>query len=224
MILVGAGSHAARLVSLFGLQKHITAYSSPTPAIWLNEPRLGDTPLKRFETDEDALAHPYEIFCMGMGGVRPEQLAKRLEVARFYGRHKYRAMTLRHDTAFLASDSGVMEGVQIMNGAQISAHAIICEHALINAGAIVEHHALIGAGSHIAPGAVILGNVVIGEACMIGANATVIEGTKVPDGTMVKANTVWKGVPAGMVVDPFNRGKLVREGEEWWLGHERRAG
>ena len=100
---------------------------------------------------------------------------------------------------------------------------LIGEHVLVNAGAILEHHSVVGAGSHIAPGAVILGNVVIGEGCMIGANATVIEGTKVPDGMMVKANTVWKGIPEGMIADPFNPGVLVPIGQEWWLGNERLA-
>lgn len=186
MLLVGAGSHAARLVALFQLP--ISAYVSDKSANW-----MGWTPPPRIENDDEALARRPGPFVLGIGGVRPEQLQARLALARRYCGRGWIAQTMNHLSGFTDESARLGHGVHVMNGAQISSQVVIKEHALINAGAIVEHHSVIGAGSHIAPGAVILGNVVIGECCMIGANATIIEGTKVSDGTMVKANTVWKG-------------------------------
>ena len=190
MLLVGAGSHAARLLSLFDLRRDLHAVCAPEIPIWLNSPSLGDVPLNHYRTESEAEGPG--VFLMGMGGVRPEQLQRRLALARWFQAKGWHPFDLAHPKSFVASETILRPGAHIMNGAQISAHCLIGEHVLINAGSIIEHHSVIGAGSHIAPGAVILGNVVIGECCMIGANATVIEGTKVPDGTMVKANTVWK--------------------------------
>lgn len=193
MLLIGTGSHASRLVTLFDLRAQITAAASPTLPIWLNSPVLGDAPIRHYARDEDALAAEPGEFVMGMGGTRPEALARRLGLARAFQVKGWKPLTLQHHAAYVTTWCRVLDGAQIMNGAQVSAHCLIGQHALINAGAIVEHHAVIGPGTHVAPGAIVLGNANVGRACMIGAGAIVIEGTTVPDETFVKAGTIWKG-------------------------------
>lgn len=191
MLLIGAGSHAQRLLSLLDLDGQITAFVSPEKAPWLNAPALGDRAIKRLVDDESALATDPGLFVLGIGGVSPEQLARRRALAERYEGKGWQTAALVCETANVHRRAVLQRGAHILNGAIVSPHAVICAHALINCGAVVEHHSVIGRGSHVAPGAIVLGNVVVGDDCMIGANATVIEGAKVPDGTMIKAGTVW---------------------------------
>lgn len=182
MILIGTGSHAQRLVDLFDLGPD--GYCANENCAWLDAERY---------SDNDALELPPSLFILGIGGVHPTQLQKRLAVARKFTDRGWTASDLVHATAFVGDGVSWGDGVHVMNGAQISTRVGLGEHVLVNAGAVVEHHVTIGAGTHIAPHATILGNVTIGQCCMIGAGAVVLQGTSVPDHTMVKALSLWSG-------------------------------
>lgn len=193
MLLIGTGAHAARLVTLFDLKPQITAFASPTKAVWLNELTLGDVPITHYTDDADAISATPGQFVLGIGGTRPDALSRRLAIAQAFVLKGWKPVTLQHHAAYVTTWCRVFDGAQIMNGAQVSAHAMVGAHALINAGAVIEHHAIVGPGTHVAPRAVVLGSAKVGKACMIGAGAVVLEGAEVPDGTFVKALTIWKG-------------------------------
>ena len=156
-VLVGAGGNAK------SISAGIDAYIDPAECRWLSVPRIEESDL----TLED-------VIVLGLGGVTPEQLGKRL--------------ALRDRLALITSPDN---HIVIKEGAVVEPSAVLKPAVLVNVGAIVCHDAVIGAGTHIAPGAIVLGGAVVGECCMIGAGAVILPGAIVPHDTLVKALTRW---------------------------------
>ena len=181
LLLVGTGGHARPVAEAAADNGHeVIACATRCRPDWLDVPMFGD---------DDQLPASISGFVMGLGGVEPTGLRRRLELFQHYAARSLAPVSLLHSRAFAAVDAVAADGVIVLAGALINAGAQIAEAAIINTGAIVEHDAVVEAGAHVAPGAVILGATHIGSCAMIGAGAVVLPGATVPADTLVPSLT-----------------------------------
>ena len=181
LVLVGAGGHARPVAEAAVDNGHeVVACAAKNQPDWLDVPMFGD---------DDPLPGSIAGFVMGLGGVDPAGLRRRLELFRRYAVHALVPVSLIHSRAFTAADAVVAKGVIVLAGAVVNAGARISEAAIVNTGAIIEHDAEVEAGAHVAPGAILLGSARIGSCAMVGAGAVVLAGATVPADTLVPSLT-----------------------------------
>lgn len=189
LLLVGAGGHAVGVVEAAAhCGWTVVGYVDRTTAPWLEH----DGKPVRYPQDEIALrdlASRDLAVAMGLGGIEPAHLDRRLALFDRYRDAGFRAPAIRHPDATASTSSTMEQGVIVLARAVIQPFAAVARGALINSGAIIEHHAAVGAGAHVAPGAVVLGAARIGECALVGANAVVLPGAVVPPHSVVKAGS-----------------------------------
>lgn len=69
----------------------------------------------------------------------------------------YKFPVIAHAAAVIASDVQLGDGAQVMAGAVIQPAARIGQNVLVNTRAVVEHDCVVGDHAHVAPGAVLCG-------------------------------------------------------------------
>jgi UDP-perosamine 4-acetyltransferase len=196
LIVIGGGGHAKVLVSTLLLcNRRILGYADPNPtaAGLLGIECIGD--------DDVVMTHvPSQVRLVnGVGSTgsvtRRKGIYERFSLARFdFAR-------VIHPSASVAAEVEIEEGVQIMAGAVIQTGSTIGANAIVNSGAIVDHDCVVGVHAHVAPGAVLSGNVRIGAGTHIGTGACIIQGISVGAGSVVAAGAVViKDVPPGVTV------------------------
>lgn len=105
---------------------------------------------------------------------------------------------LVHPAAWVAPDTRLGPGAQVMAGAVVQPGCSIGAGAIVNTRAGIDHDGTLGADVHIAPGATLCGRVSVGDGAFIGAGATVIQGCRIGAGAMVAAGvTVAADLPPG---------------------------
>jgi len=186
-LLIGAGGHAAGVVDVLARSGYrLSAYVDAVRADWLSP--YGDP--VQYEDDAAAIAAfgaaTARVF-VGLGGVSPRALKRRLEIFYRYEAAGFDAPKICHPDTTIAASAAVESGATLLARAVVQPFAEIGKGAIVNTGAIVEHHATIGAGAHIAPGAVVLGGASIGDCALVGANAVVLPQAVVADGDVVPA-------------------------------------
>ena len=182
-VLIGAGGHAKAIVE--GITQRgetVVAYVDPREARWLPARRISEQGLA-VEIAEGA------GIVIGIGGVAPENLEKRLSLLEGYRTSGMPAPAVVHPGAHVSSTAALGQGTIVLAGAVIQPGVTIHQGVIVNTGAIVEHDSEIGAGSHIAPGAIVLGGCRIGKCCMIGAGAVILPGATVADHSLIAAAT-----------------------------------
>jgi len=184
LMLLGAGGHAKAIAELLAAQgRPVTHYHALAPCDW-----LGDCTF--IDNEAEALAWiPGRDFVLGLGGVTPEHLRKRLGLLQRFSVAGGKAFSVIHPRAIVSSSATIAPGAIILAGAILQPGARLEEGVILNTGAILEHDSRAGAGSHIAPGSIILGGCSIGTCCMIGAGAVMLPGSSLPDDTRIAALT-----------------------------------
>ncbi len=181
VVLIGGGGHAKAIVeAIESADLVIDAYVDPKPCNWLEE-------VAHYPSDEAGERIEANTFVLGIGGVDPDGLGRRLDVYRRYRARSFTALQVVHPTALVSDAARLGAGCVILTGAIVQPGAVVGDAAIVNSGAIVEHDSDIGVGAHIAPGAVVLGGASVGRCAMIGAGAVVLPGAEVPSGTLVPA-------------------------------------
>lgn len=102
----------------------------------------------------------------------------------------YSFASVIHPSATVMEDVQLGEGVQIMAGAIVQTGCAIGENTIINTGAVVDHDCVIDTHVHIASGAVLSGGVEIGTMSHIGTGATIVQGIKISERVVVGAGAV----------------------------------
>lgn len=186
LLLVGAGGHARAVAEALAAGKTpVDTYVDPRPSDWLHARHL--------VSDNEVEALPADGFVLGLGGMTPDELARRHALYRRYRDLGWAPRTVLHPAAFVSAHAELGEGCIVLARAVVQPAATLDEVVIVNTGAIVEHDSSVGAGTHVAPGAIVLGACTVGAACMIGAGALVLPGAEVPDGTLVPAGSRWPG-------------------------------
>jgi UDP-perosamine 4-acetyltransferase len=196
LIVLGAGGHARVLISVLKtLNMDILGITDLAPA------KIGDmingiTVLG----DDDNILHysPDSIELVnGIGSISSTD--KRKTIYEKFKYHGYSFANIIHPSAIIMDNVQLGEGVQIIAGAIVQTASVIGDNTIINTGAIVDHDCIIGEHVHIAPGAVLSGGVHIGARSHIGTSATVIQGVKIGCNTIVCAGAVViEDIPSGV--------------------------
>ncbi len=124
----------------------------------------------------------------------------RCEIHSLFKNAGVRVATLVHPQAYVARDSVVGEGCQILASATVCARAIIGRSCIINTGASVDHECSIAEGVHIGPGARLAGLVQVGERSFIGTGAIALPRVRIGSDSIVGAGSVvTRDIPSGVV-------------------------
>jgi len=100
-------------------------------------------------------------------------------------------MSVISGNAFIGKDLVVMgPGVNIMQGAVITANVSLGDAVLVHVNASIHHDVVVGNYCEISPGARLLGNCRIGNMVSIGSNAVILPHVTVGDGAVVGAGAV----------------------------------
>ena len=160
VVLVGAGGHAKAVCEAIAeAGGRIEAYVARQPADWLDAPHIAH--------DDEAVPGSGTAV-LGIGGVTPDQLDKRLGLLDAYLERGFGAAPVVHHAAHVSPSAELAPGAVVLAGAVVQPDARISRGVIVNSGALVEHDSAVGAGSHVAPGAIILGDCTVGDCCMIG--------------------------------------------------------
>jgi sugar O-acyltransferase (sialic acid O-acetyltransferase NeuD family) len=180
LLLVGAGGHARAIAEALSAAKSpADIFVDPQPNNWLKARHLS--------SDTEAEALPAESFVIGVGGMSPDQLARRYALFQTYRKRGWIPRTVIHASATVSVLAEIGEGCIVLAQAVVQPATRLGDAVIVNTAAIVEHESSVGDGTHVAPGAIILGGCTVGAACMIGAGALVLPGAQVPDGTLIPA-------------------------------------
>lgn len=187
VIILGGGGHARVLLDILRrLNCRLLGIVDP------HQP-VGGTLLGLQVLGADDVVFDYsatEIELINGIGSLPKDKGLRASLFNSFNAQGYRFKTLIDPTAFIAADVELKNGVQVMAGAIIQAGAKIAENTIVNSGAIVEHDCRIGRHVHIAPGAILCGAVAIGDNVHIGTGATIIQGISIGSDSVIGAGSV----------------------------------
>ena len=186
VIFLGAGGHASVLMDcLLDIGDKILGIVDPKYSI--GDCVLGNTILG---ADEAILQFSPEdvVLVNGIGMV--ESNNARQEATVRLQRLGYVFLTITHPKANVSSRVQLGEGVQIMAGAVVQAGTKIGNGSIVNTGALVDHDCVIGSGSHICPGVTLAGSVTVGDEVMVGSGSTVLPGITIGSRSVVGAGSV----------------------------------
>lgn len=181
-ILIGGGGHAKAVADILALR-------GQTVAGYVAHEETPGSPWRYLGDDDDAKFDSNAFIALGMGGVTPGGLRRRLEVFNHHLDEGHAAPPVISPHATMAGSADIGVGSTVMMGVCVQASARIGAGTIINTGAIIEHDCVIEDGAHIAPGAMVLGDCHIGRCAMVGAGAIILPGVQVPENAMVNAGT-----------------------------------
>jgi sugar O-acyltransferase (sialic acid O-acetyltransferase NeuD family) len=131
----------------------------------------------------------------GNNGNARVEIGKKLKLA---GLLPYTAI---HKTAFVAYNSVIGEGCQILANSTVCARVKIGEYCIINTAASVDHECVLEEGVHIGPGAKLAGCVEVKKGSFIGANATILPRLTIGENAIIGAGAViTKNVTANSIM------------------------
>ena len=126
-------------------------------------------------------------YLVAIGGERGKD---RLEIYRILYKQGLNPITAIHPTSFVASNSHIGMGTQILAQSAVCAEVELGEACIINTSASVDHECRLGDGVHICPGAHLGGCVKVGNYAMVGIGATVLPKIKIGEGAIVGAGAL----------------------------------
>lgn len=181
LMLLGSGGHSKVLVSILHSQnKKIDGYFDiEDKGNFLDIPYLG--------IDNDLLTYDASKYHIvnGLG-----DLTTRNKLYNYFKTKNYNFINVIHTNAIVAQEVEIGEGVQIFANAIIQPSAIIGDNSIINSGVIVEHDCKIKNGVHLSPGTVLSGGVEIFENSHLGSNCTVLPNISIGKNVVVGAGSV----------------------------------
>jgi acetyltransferase EpsM len=102
----------------------------------------------------------------------------------------WRALTIAHPAACLASEVRLGVGATIGPLAVVGTGSVIGDHAIVSRGALVGHHVRVGAFATLNPGVNVGGNSKIEDGAFVGMGAIIVNGTTVGAGAVIAAGAV----------------------------------
>jgi UDP-perosamine 4-acetyltransferase len=187
IILVGAGGHAKVVLdTLQAAGFEVAGVVDPALAgsqlSWRELPVIGsDQDLLKFEQRKVRLVN-------GLGSL-PGQVLRR-QIFQKFKLAGYTFLSFSHPSAVMGSGVELQEGAQLLAGAIVQADSVIGRNSIVNTGARIDHDCQLGSDVHIAPGAVVSGGVRVGDEVHIGTGASVIQGITLGRGAVIGAGTV----------------------------------
>jgi UDP-perosamine 4-acetyltransferase len=209
MIVLGAGGHARVLIA--ALQRLEARILGATDA---DSAKLGQVMLGVAVLGGDEMLESHApgtvMLVNGIGGAG-RTAARRAIYERFMSRG-YRFAAVVDPLALIAGPVEIGDGAQILAGAVLQPGARIGANAIVNTRAAIDHDCVIGAHAHIAPGATLSGNVRVGEGTHIGTGASVIQNVHVGAGSVIGAGAAVIANVADDVTVAGVPARIVRQG------------
>jgi sugar O-acyltransferase (sialic acid O-acetyltransferase NeuD family) len=200
LVVWGAKGHAlviAEFVAMTGYRVAVLVDNDPT----VRTP-LDDVTLVSGADGLDAWmqAHPGEATCFAVAiGGRHGRV--RLELHELLEQRGLEPAVLVHPAAYVAGDSSIAAGSQVLAGAVIGTRTQVGRQCIVNTSAAVDHECVLADGVHIGPGATVAGCVSIGTRAFVGAGAVVLPHLVISADAVVGAGAVvTRNVAAGAVV------------------------
>jgi UDP-perosamine 4-acetyltransferase len=186
-LLIGAGGHA-KVVAAALIQCNVKILGFVDPQFHAGDTWYAD--LVCLGNDDQITAFPpSEVLLVNGLGSLPGQHPRRV-IYRKYRELGYRFKTVIHPSAGVAEDVQLGDGVQIMAGALVQTGTRIGDNTIINTGAIVDHDCQVEDNVHIATGAALSGGVRIGSGVHVGTGASVIQGVTIGENAVIGAGAV----------------------------------
>lgn len=153
---------------------------------------FGDVPIFRGESgfsqwERGYRNHQLVRACAAIGGARGHDRLTRMHWFRDRG---YAPLTVVHPRAFVAEDTSLGDGCQILAMSAVCAGAKLGEAVIVNTKASVDHDCIIGNGAHIAPGATLAGEVTVGEFAFVGSGAVVLPRIQIGANAIIGAGSI----------------------------------
>jgi sugar O-acyltransferase (sialic acid O-acetyltransferase NeuD family) len=160
---------------------------------------VGEAGFAAWEADEIVAAgRAKPAACVAIGGARGRD---RLARQAWLGERGYPPLDVVHPRAFVAGDSTIGAGCQLMAMSAVCAGVSLGDCVIVNTGASVDHDSRLGHGVHVAPGARIAGEVEIGDFTFVGTGAIVLPRVRIGAGAIIGAGAVVvRHVPPGATV------------------------
>jgi len=198
VIVIGGGGHAKVVINVLRLMEmNIIGASDSSPG--LTGKTVSDVPVLGGDEQLEQFAADSVILANGIGSIQVPDLRREIW-HRFAGRG-YRFITIVHPFACLAEGVQLGEGAQIMAGAILQPDVTIGRNAIINTAASIDHDCIIGDHVHIAPGATLSGNTTVGTLSHVGTGAKIVQGVTIGSGCLIRAGAVViDDVPDGSIV------------------------
>lgn len=194
VIVIGGGGHAKVLVSALLLcRRNVLGFVDLNPTA---PPLLG---IRCLGSDAAILLHaPGDVRLVnGVGSTG--STTSRQDIYDRFTREGYCFATVTHPLAIVAPEVQIEDGVQIMAGAILQPGTVVGSDAIVNTGAFIDHDCVVGAHAHISPGAVLAGGVRVDSGAHIGIGACIIQGVSIGAASVVGAGAVViRDVPPGV--------------------------
>ena len=206
LVLIGGGEHARVVIDAAHSRAagwRATAFVDPQPQPELQA--LGLTWLGDDATALPALEGRACIFAVGglASTVQRQAVATRFRAAQLTW------ATVVHESATVAPDVRIGDGVAVMAGAVVNPGARLGAHVIVNTGAIIEHDVDIEAFAHVGPGAVVGGGTRIGRGAFVGLGAHVRDHVQIGAGAVIGMGAVViADVAEGVVVVGTPAGRI----------------
>lgn len=137
-------------------------------------------------------------FAVAVGGGKGRDRLMLMDLLQSRG---LRALSIVHRTAFVANNSWMGDGCQVLAQAAVCVDARLGRGVIVNTGASVDHDCEIGDGVHLAPGARLAGEVRVGARTFLGIGAIVLPHLHIGEDAVVGAGAVvTDNVPPGVTV------------------------
>lgn len=207
VIVLGSGGHARVLIDVLQeLGTEIMGITDPDQTLWgqtlMNVDVLGPDE-KIFDI------HPERILLVNALGSTKTTKARQ-KLFETWQQRGYTFATVVHPKAVIARSVQLAQGVQVLAGAIINPHTTVGVNSIVNTGAVLEHDCTTKEHVHLAPGVRVAGNVTIGTGTHVGIGSTVIQGLIIGENCLVAAGAVViHSVPDNAVVMGVP-GKIVR--------------
>jgi sugar O-acyltransferase (sialic acid O-acetyltransferase NeuD family) len=198
LVLIGGGEHARVVIDAAHSRAagwRAAAFVDPDP-----RPELQALGLTWLGDDATALPALDGRACIiAVGGLA--STVQRQAVAARFATARLTWATVVHQSATVAPDVRIGDGVAVMAGAVVNPGARLGEHVIVNTGAIIEHDVDIEAFAHVGPGAVVGGGTTIGRGAFVGLGAHVRDHVRSGPGAVIGMGAV--------VIDDVAEGAVV---------------
>jgi UDP-perosamine 4-acetyltransferase len=194
VIVIGGGGHAKVVIgTLLQCSANILGF------VELNPARPSLLGVKNLGSDAQVFLHaPAEVQLVNGVGSNAST-ANRQDIYDRFAKKGYCFATVKHPSAIISPGVQLENGAQVMAGAILQHGSTVGQNAIVNTGAIIDHDCVIGAHAHVAPGVTLSGGVHIGAGAHVGTGASIIQGIQVGAGSVVGAGAVViNDVPAGV--------------------------
>jgi len=137
----------------------------------------------------------------------------RVDIQNYLEREGLKIITAIHPKAFVADNTKIGIGSQILANSSVCARVSLGISCIINTSASVDHECKIGNGVHIGPGAKLAGCVTVEDYSFIGIGSAILPKINIGKNTIIGAGSVVTKDMPDNIICYGNPARIVRRNE-----------